>query len=79
MDSGAVEIALQHTSFFYLSFLSFSGENYQGNIGDNDVSIQISLIPCLCWMFASCVRKMKKRRKDQIIYDFLQMPAASYR
>jgi hypothetical protein len=54
---------LCRTLAFSLSFLSFSGENYQGNIGDNDVSIQISLLPCLCWMFASCVRKTKKKEK----------------
>ncbi|TVU49966.1 hypothetical protein EJB05_01313, partial [Eragrostis curvula] len=30
-------------------------------------------------MFASCITQMKKGIKDQIVSEFLQMPAASYR
>ena len=57
-DSGAIEIALQNTSLFSpLPFFS------RWDIGYKNISIQISNLPCVSWMFASYIYGKKKKRK----------------
>ena len=53
-----MEIALQSTSFFFLlAFFLFQVSTIKAGIVDTNLSIQIFNLPCLCRMFASCIKK----------------------
>jgi hypothetical protein len=54
---------LYRTLAFSLSILYFQVRTINTDIGYTNISIQISNLPCmhaLCWMFASCTKKMGK-------------------
>ena len=77
-DSGAMEIALQSTSFFsLLAFFLFQVSTIKAGIVETNLSIQIFNLACLRRMFASCIKKYWKRnqRKEQII-SFFRCPCS---
>ena len=77
-DSGAMEIALQSTSFFsLLAFFLFQVSTIKAGIVETNLSIQIFNLACLHRMFAPCIKKYWKgnQRKEQII-SFFRCPCS---
>ena len=69
-DSGAMEIALQSTSFFsLLAFFLFQVSTIKAGIVETNLSIQIFNLACLRRMFASYKKILEKKlekRSDNI-------------